>query len=512
MAWVHRSTLGSGMTGSQHGRTSVASAKEAAGLSEALVAASPDAIVAVNAAGVIVQANPAVEKLFGYPPGDLVGRPVEVLLPEALGAAHVAHREAYSAGPRTRPMGAGLRLVGRRFDGSGLAIDVGLAPVTTGEGTLFVAFVRDATEQRRAEARLESVSELSQAVLGGAPPERLWAMTARHGRRLADARWAAVVTGDAGQRVIAAGDGEGMDALVGRAYPSVGTFAESVLDGTAVMTTSDLAGDPRATEMAGELGVGPAVAVAIVGANRQFCTLLASRTCGEALFAAADLAALESYAASAAVAFTLGDARADVERLSMVEEHDRIARDLHDTVIQRLFATGMSLAGVLRLTDEPVAARIAQSVSELDDTIRQIRSTIFELQQPGGAGGLRRQVQALTADVAPRLGFTPRVAFDGPVETMTSPQVVNHLLAVVREALSNIVRHAQAHAVDVVVALDGDDLLLAVSDDGVGPPDGPRAGSGLRNMASRAEELGGRFTVAAASPHGTQLEWRVPVR
>jgi PAS domain S-box-containing protein len=502
------------MMGSESG--TAASVLALAGVSEALVAAAPDALVAVDASGVIVLANPAVEKLFGYPPAELVGQRVEVLVPEGLSAAHAAHRDEYIAHPRTRPMGAGLRLVGRRRDGSEIAIDVGLAPVASGEGRLFVAFVRDATEQRRAEARLEAASEVSQAVLGGAAAERLWTMTARHARRLAGARWAAAIVAmpDAsGHTVLVAGDGAGMEALVGRAYPTAGAWAEDVVNGKASVLSADLVDHPGATAMARELGVGPAVAVAVRGTARQFGTMIVGRAGGEPPFTSTDVAVLESYVSSTAVALTLGDARADLERLSMAEEHDRIARDMHDTVIQRLFAIGMGLAGVQRLTAEPVAGRIGQSVEELDDTIREIRSTIFELQRPAaGAGGLRRQVQALAADAAPRLGFTPRVAFDGPVDTMAPAAVTNNLLPVVREALSNIVRHSQAQAVDLVISLDGDDLLLAVSDDGIGPPEGPRAGSGLRNMASRAERLGGTFTLVPRTPRGTRLEWRVPVR
>jgi signal transduction histidine kinase len=267
------------------------------------------------------------------------------------------------------------------------------------------------------------------------------------------------------------------------------------------------------------IGVGPAAAVAVAETKRQFGTLLVGRRRGDPVFAAADIAAIEAFAASAAVALALGEAREDLERLSIVEEHDRIARDLHDTVIQRLFATGMGLAAVQGLVEEPVAGRIGQAVEDLDDTIREIRSTIFDLQQSAGdSGGLRRQVRALVADAGARLGFTPRLAFDGPVDTMVPAEVIGHLLPVVREALSNVVRHAQAGAVDVILSLVGSDLVLTIGDDGIGPadgigpPDGPRTGDGLRNMASRADQLDGRFTLGPRDPRGTVVEWRVPIR
>jgi PAS domain S-box-containing protein len=486
-----------------------------AGAAEALLAASPDGVVVIDRTGSVVLTNPAVDDLFGYGPGELVGQPVEVLLPAAIRAGHVAQREAYALHPRTRPMGAGLQLVGRRRDGTEIAVDVSLAPVPSPNGALYGAFVRDATEQRRAQARLNAVNDISQALLAGETSTALWTMTARHARRLGGATWTSVVveSDEPGMFVVAAGDGDGIEALIGRGYPGRGTFAEPVLAGTSRVVVADLEGDPRATEMGRAIGVGPAAAVAVAETKRQFGTLLVGRRRGDPVFAAADIAAIEAFAASAAVALALGEARADLERLSIVEEHDRIARDLHDTVIQRLFATGMGLAAVQGLIDEPVAGRIGQAVEDLDDTIREIRSTIFDLQQSAGAsGGLRRQVRALVADASAHLGFTPRLAFDGPVDTMVPEEVIVQLLPVVREALSNVVRHAQAGAVDVVVSLVGGDLVLTVGDDGIGPAGGRRSGNGLRNMASRADQLDGRFTMEPRDPRGTVVEWRAPIR
>jgi PAS domain S-box-containing protein len=486
-----------------------------AGAADALLAASPDAVVVVDCRGVVVLTNPAVDLLFGYAPGELLGQPVEVLLPVGLRAGHVAQRDVYVMHPRTRPIDAGLPLVGRRRDGSEIAVDVSLAPVPSPDGTLYGAFVRDATEQRRDQARLNAVNDISQALLAGETASSLWTMTARHARRLGRATWSCVVveSDDPGTFVIAAGDGVGIEPLIGLGYPGRGTFAEPVLAGATRMVLADLDHDPRATDMARAIGVGPAAAVAVAETNRRFGTLLVGRRRGDPAFAPADVAAIEAFAVSAAVALALGEARADLERLGIVEEHDRIARDLHDTVIQRLFATGMSLAAVQGITAEPVAGRIGQAVEELDDTIREIRSTIFDLQQsPRASGGLRGQVRALVSDASTRLGFTPRLAFDGPVDTMVPAAVTSHLLPVVREALSNVVRHAKAGTVDVVLSLVDGDLVLTIGDDGIGPAVEPEAGNGLRNMAARAQQLDGRFTLGRRDPRGTIVEWRVPIR
>jgi signal transduction histidine kinase len=198
----------------------------------------------------------------------------------------------------------------------------------------------------------------------------------------------------------------------------------------------------------------------------------------------------------------------------MSNERDRIARDLHDVVIQRLFALGMRLDSVLRHApaDGVVQQRISETVEELDNVIRDIRSTIFDLQRPVGAqDGLRSQVMALCAAAGDQVGCTPRVGFDGAVDTLVDGPVAQQLLAVLQEALSNVVRHAYASMIDVVLATVGGRVVLTVRDDGVGPNDQASAGNGLRNMASRAELLGGQCVVASNEPIGTMVRWWAPL-
>lgn len=203
-----------------------------------------------------------------------------------------------------------------------------------------------------------------------------------------------------------------------------------------------------------------------------------------------------------------------VNDLAVLEDRERIARDLHDTVIQRLFATGLSLQGTLRLVeaDPPVAVqRIESAVDELDLTVKHIRSAIFGLETARPLGhGVRDQVVALLHEVSRPLGFEPRVLFEGPVDGATDRRVADELLTTMREALSNVARHANATSVDVSVVV-GDDIALRVVDDGRGlPPEGAPVGNGMRNMASRAADLGGALTVVERPGGGTVLEWRVP--
>jgi signal transduction histidine kinase len=211
-----------------------------------------------------------------------------------------------------------------------------------------------------------------------------------------------------------------------------------------------------------------------------------------------------------------------VHTLHEASDRERIARDLHDLVIQRVFGAGMRLSSLLPSVPDTTAHTLREIVAELDAVISDIRTTIFDLQSPMAASrGLRWAVLSLANDATTRLGFQPRVQFDGPLDTVVDRERGDQLLAVLREALSNVVRHAQASSVGIEVSV-GADLGLRVSDDGVGlaqdavsdpgtPSPARRSGHGLRNMAARAATLGGSCTIGPRQPRGTLVEWRVPL-
>jgi signal transduction histidine kinase len=215
------------------------------------------------------------------------------------------------------------------------------------------------------------------------------------------------------------------------------------------------------------------------------------------------------FADQAALALDRAQALEDRAELAVISDRDRIARDLHDVVIQRLFATGLQLEGVRTLRDSTeVIGRIDKAVDALDQTITDIRSTIFELQDRP-PGSLRAEIRALAQEYVPVLGFTPTVRTLGPVDTAVPDTTSSELLPVLREAVSNIARHAHADHAEIEVRADARELVLTVTDDGVGLPEHRRE-SGLRNARRRAKGLDGSLDVTALE-HGTRFVWRVPL-
>jgi signal transduction histidine kinase len=241
---------------------------------------------------------------------------------------------------------------------------------------------------------------------------------------------------------------------------------------------------------------------------------LTDKTTAE-VFTDVDEELVVGLAAAAGVAIENANLLARVQELGLLEDRERIASDLHDTVIQRLFATSMSLQGASRLVaTQPDLARdrVDAAVDDLDATVKQIRTAIFGLEgRRALLDGLRTRILALALEAVGPLGFEPRVLIDGPVDTGTDDHVGAEVLSTLREALSNVARHAGATEVYVEVVVSDDDLCLRVVDNGKGPPrdDAPR-GKGLDNMRRRAEQLGGQMSLHPSELGGTELVWRVP--
>ncbi|MFC5952798.1 GAF domain-containing protein [Pseudonocardia lutea] len=349
---------------------------------------------------------------------------------------------------------------------------------------------------------------------------------AERSRELADADLAIVLLPDDEDelRVELAAGSPGQHAvarqLEGRTIPRDRTLSGHVFDTTQPLRLAhprELAHLEPAVEVA-ELRIGPILVVPLVGAERNDGVLLLTRRIGRAPFTEEDLDMTAGFANQAAVALELAESRVERERLRMLDERERIAADLHDHVIQRLFAAGLSLQGVAARLDGPEAGRVAQVIGDLDDTIAQIRTSIFSLQRTGDDEGVRSRILVVVTEAARLLGFTPLLRFSGPAETLVAaahdPGLTDDLVAVLREALVNAAKHAHASQVEVDVVAEtvdgGDRLSLVVTDDGVGPGEGARR-SGLANLERRARRRGGSFELRPHSPRGSWLRWVAPL-
>ncbi|WP_162803101.1 sensor histidine kinase [Ornithinimicrobium avium] len=220
---------------------------------------------------------------------------------------------------------------------------------------------------------------------------------------------------------------------------------------------------------------------------------------------------VSALALHASVVLDREHAEREHDLLTVLQDRDRIARDLHDLVIQRLFAIGLTLQGASRRAIKPeVSERLEGAVAELDQTIRDIRATIFELRHRAGQGSFRADLRQLIDSYAPTLGFAPVVQLTGPIDSVTGEEVQAQVLMVVREALSNVARHAHASSATVEVEATPDRFTVVVRDDGVGLGEGA-VESGLGNVRARAAEHEGEVELSSGRPHGTVLRWSVPV-
>jgi signal transduction histidine kinase len=218
-----------------------------------------------------------------------------------------------------------------------------------------------------------------------------------------------------------------------------------------------------------------------------------------------------ALAAAAGVAIENARLHARVADIALFEDRERIARELHDNVIQRLFATGLGLQSAMRLAgDTELAKRMRQAVDDLDDTIRELRSAIFELHTTRMAGrGVRQELLDVCAQAARALGFEPMVRFDGPIDNSVDDALADHLSAVLREALSNVARHAAATSVIVEVTASEGLLSLVVDDNGTVGLKVDAGGRGIENMRTRAARLGGTMSIGPRDTGGTRVRWLV---
>lgn len=367
-------------------------------------------------------------------------------------------------------------------------------------------------DTRRRERWLDASGEITRELLSGLSSADALRLVAARAREMSDSAVAAVVVPDAEGFTMSVAAVDGDDDLLGVTIPTEGTLAGSVLASGESMTVTNVSADTA--PLASRLPGGPAILLPLGAPERVRAVLIVGKTAGATPFAATTMRMLQQFADQAGLVLELADARRRTEQSGLIDDRSRIARDLHDVVIQRLFASAMTLTGVIRLVDQPdVARRVESTVDDLDFTIRQIRSTIFALQTREGdddADSLRSRVVTISRNAGRQLGFAPSVSFEGTLDTDVPPPLADEVVAVIQEGLANVVRHAQASRADVLVRLDGDTLAVRIADNGVGVGSTDRR-SGLANLAERAARLGGRFEIGAADTGGTVLAWTVPV-
>lgn len=306
-------------------------------------------------------------------------------------------------------------------------------------------------------------------------------------------------------------DGPDADLVVDRAAgaDAAGVVGTSLLPGDTLVRRSLATRRPQLAEELDE-GLGPAMAVPLLADSGVRGSLFVLRDAGAPQFTEFDLDVAASLAGHAALALDRSDAREARAHLRTLEDRDRIARDLHDHVVQRLFAAGLNIQSVCSALGEGDAAdRLGAQVDEIDATIRQIRTTIFAL-NTGGSDGLRSQVLAVASATVVLLPGPPEVTFHGPVDLLVPPALHADVCAVVREALTNVGRHAEARRVEVVVGASPAELSIEVLDDGRGLR-GDVVLSGLANLRHRAADLGGTFELTGRPGPGTRLRWSVPL-
>jgi PAS domain S-box-containing protein len=615
-------------------------------LLSAVIALIPDAAVVVDSGGCIVSANEQAEELFGYSRGTLSGQMIESLVPERVRQRHRQHRSDYLETPQKRSMGAGLALTGRRRDGSEFPVDISLAPIERSGEHLFVAAVRDVSDQRAAtaaqaqlaaivrssldaiistslegsitnwnpaaetllgysgneiigehiamlipdhqsivleelldsayasshrgardtrwlhrdgheidvavsisplkdqggtvlgfssvvrdiserktaeaelrrlfaeEERLErqhaATAEIRLALLSDTPFKESLTLICARASELVGAPVAVICLKEDGETRITAAVGL-VPEMSGALLPAGDSIAERVIDSGELLQIAPRSELSR-IEIPNSNVDGPTLGIPIISGGISKASLTLVRVPGAEPFSSSEQIFGEALAAQAALAFELVRARRDREEMMLVEDRERIARDLHDHVIQRLFATGMSLQGTLGTTNEPrTRERVSSAVDTLDETVREIRNTIFSLSnRETDNDRLRAQVTEIALQAEESLGFAPTLRFEGPVDAGISEALLPHVLAVVREALSNVARHARASVVEVRIALLASDLVVTVTDDGIGIA-APTRSSGLANLHDRANLLGGTFEISTSERGGTRLEWRIPL-
>ena len=370
------------------------------------------------------------------------------------------------------------------------------------------------TESRRRGDWLEATAEITRLLL--ASGDASLDLIVQNVRRLADADLTTLVvpSREGSLRVVAA-DGAHAEELEGALYPYEGTLTELVLNSGQAVRVEDAqdtsAYGGRTLYVAERFVLGPVMVVPLLGAESTRGALVVARDRSRPPFLGADLEMATAFASHASIALELAEGKALQQQMALLEDRARIGRDLHDHVIQQVFAAGLSVQAVAStLGPGPQSEALERVVDSLDEAIKQVRAAIFQM-RTARQTGLQSAVVSVCEELQPTLGFTPRMQFEGAVDSLTDAELARDGMAVVREALTNVAKHAGAARATVRVGVDGRHLTISVGDDGRGIPKRGRR-SGLDNLRRRAEERGGSLELTM-DPQlgGARLAWSVPL-
>ncbi len=459
---------------------------EGDGLAWSLLDAAPDATLIVAASGEIVYVSDHAAGVFDCEMDDLLGVTVEDLLPDDLHRIHRAHRTRYQAEPTVRSMGQGLELQARRPDGTIFPVEISLSPIKIDDSWLTVASIRDISKRVQAEEHLHRVLQTLDA-----SPDGMFVFDADTLRYSFVNEGAVRLVGYSRDELLS------MTPLHLNLHRSKEDYQRLVADLQEQPDRAVVARTTLTCKDGSDVPVEKTYQSARTGSDQRRWVIALARDITSRLEVEAELQ-VRAEALHAAE-----------QNAAIVTDRERIARDLHDTVIQRLFAEGLHLQAVAARSDPDISKRLQSTIDGLDETIRQLRSSIFTLQTAAsGPGGLRGELLDVITECGEGLPSEPRLQLDGPIETIDDA-VRPHLGPVLREAITNTVRHAQASSVRIAITA-ADTVTVRVDDDGVGVPDEVLGGHGLKNLASRAEELGGSVSVSARPDGGTTFLWQVP--
>jgi signal transduction histidine kinase len=371
-------------------------------------------------------------------------------------------------------------------------------------------------EARRSEGRLEAIRDITGRILEGAETQQVLQLIADRARELAGVSLATVATPDEDGDWLEVGVASGPLAgeVLGTRFPTEGSISGDVIRTGKAVVLEDSAADERVAQPFIRSGaVGPAMFVPLGSEDSILGTLTVANDPGTPAFTEDDVRAVEMFAGQAAVAMRYGAARQELQRLAVLEDRERIAKELHDGVIQSLFAVGMGLQGAAQLTSDPVVGeRIESTVTEIDRVIRDLRNYIFGL-RPGILADrqLGTALKRLADEFAERTGIVTIAQIDPDVAQQVTHRAVD-LVQLAREALSNVGRHSGASTCRVSLRREGDEAVLEIDDDGLGfDPAAVRTGQGVPNLRARAETLGGRLDISSVADDGVTVRARFPL-